>query len=182
MRGPVAALLVAGLVAGSLAGCSGTPRGQLPGPVPPGVEFQRAPDDAPPAPALTVELTDGTTLDLAEQWEERPVVLMFFETWCTRCAEQQGSINDVVDEYEDVVLFVGVANLSDPADVTSYVEENNITYPVAVDPTGDAWLMYAVAEAPLVAMVSKDGTLLRGWPEGVAGTELSATIADLAVR
>lgn len=182
MRASVAALLLGGLVAGSVAGCSGTPRGQLPGPVPPGVEFRPAPDDAPPAPALTVDLTDGTTLDLAEQWDERPVVLVFFETWCTRCADQQGPINDVVDEYEDEVLFVGVANLSDPADVASYVEENDITYPVAVDPTGDAWLMYAVAEAPLVALVSKDGSLLRGWPEGVPGTKLSTTIADLAVR
>ena len=182
MRGALAALLVAVLVAGALAGCAGTPRGRLPGPVPSGVEFRPAPDDAPPAPPLTLELTDGTTLDLAEQWDERPVVLVFFETWCTRCEGQQGPINDVVEEYEDEVLFVGVANLSDPDDVATYVEDNNVTYPVAVDPSGDAWLMYAVAEAPLVALVSKDGSLLRGWPEGVAGRELSTTIAELAVH
>ncbi|MFD6447776.1 peroxiredoxin family protein [Promicromonospora sp. NPDC060204] len=182
MRRALAALLATGLVIGALAGCTGTPRGQLPGPVPTGVEFRLAPDDAPPAPSLTLELTDGTTLDLAEQWAERPVVLVFFETWCTRCTAQQGPINDVVEEYEDQVLFLGVANLSDPGDVAAYVEENDITYPVAVDPTGDAWLRYAVAEAPLVALVGKDGSLLRGWPEGVTGRELGATIAERAVR
>ncbi|WP_369369689.1 TlpA family protein disulfide reductase [Promicromonospora sp. Populi] len=181
MRNALAALLTALLLATSLAGCAGTPRGQLPGPVPSGVEFRAAPADAPPAPGLSLELTDGTTLDLAEQWHERPVVLVFFETWCTRCEAQQGPINNVVEEYTDEVLFVGVANLSDADDVAAYVEENDITYPVAVDPTGDAWLMYAVAEAPLVALVSKDGSLLRGWPEGVTGRELSTTIADLAV-
>ena len=180
MRSAIA-LVAALLVALSLAGCAGTPRGQLPGPVPSGVEFRAAPDDAPPAPALSLELTNGTTLDLAEQWHERPVVLVFFETWCTRCEAQQGPINDVVEEYADEVLFVGVANLSDADDVAAYVEENDITYPVAVDPTGDAWLLYAVAEAPLVALVSKDGSLLRGWPDGVTGRELGTTIADLAV-
>lgn len=182
MRAALRGLVAAGLVVASLAGCSEPTRGRLPGPVPSGMEFRPAPDDAPPAPLLTLELTDGTTLDLAEQWSERPVVLVFFETWCTRCAGQQAPINDVVEEYEDGVLFVGVANLSDPAEVAAYVEDNDITYPVAVDPSGDATLRYAVAEPPLVALVGKDGRLLRGWPEGVEGDELSTAIRDLAVR
>lgn len=182
VRRAVAGLLAAGLAAGALAGCSEADRGRMPGPVPSGVEFRTAPDDAPPAPPLTLELTDGTTLDLTEQWGERPVVLVFFETWCTRCADQQPPINDVVEEYEDTVLFVGIANLSDPADVATYVEDHDITYPVAVEPSGDAMLRYAVAEPPLVALVGKDGSLLRGWPEGVEGDELATAIADLAVR
>ncbi|MFD2793314.1 TlpA family protein disulfide reductase [Promicromonospora vindobonensis] len=182
MRNALTSLVAAALVVASLAGCSEATRGRMPGPVPSGVEFHPAPDDAPPAPPLTLELTDGTNLDLAEQWGERPVVLVFFETWCTRCEVQQGSINDVVQEYEDTVLFVGVAHLSEPAEIAAYVEDNDIEYPVAVDPGGDATLMYAVAEPPLVALVGKDGSLLRGWPEGVEGEELSRAVADLAVR
>jgi peroxiredoxin len=182
MRNALAGLVAAGLVVASLAGCSEATRGRMPGPVPSGVEFRPAPDDAPPAPPLTLELTDGTTLDLADQWSERPVVLVFFETWCTRCEVQQEPINDVVEEYEDTVLFVGVAHLSEPAEVAAYVEDNDMEFPVAVDPSGDATLLYAVAEPPLVALVGKDGNLLRGWPEGVEGDELATAIADLAVR
>lgn len=112
---------------------------------------------------------------------QRPVVLVFFETWCTLCAEQQDDINDVVAEYRDTVLFVGVAGLSDAADVEKYISDHRINYPVGMDPEGDIWLRYAVAEAPLVALISKDGRLLRGWPRGVSGDELREQISELAV-
>jgi peroxiredoxin len=175
--------LAALAMAGVLTACSGgaVATGQLPGPVPDGVTFRAAPTDLPPAPAAELELIDGRTLELTEQWQERPVVLVFFESWCTLCKEQQAGINDVVADYQDVVLFVGIANLSEPSDVEQYVSDNRITYPVAIDGTGRTWLNYAVAEAPLVALISKDGRLLRGWPEGISGDELREQLDELAV-
>ena len=167
-----------------LSACSGAPAatGQLPRPVPDDVVFIDPPASAPPAPAFELELLDGSTLDLSEEWDERPVVLVFFESWCTLCRDQQESINDVVADYRDIVLFVGVANLSEPEDVEQYVSDNDITYPVGIDSTGRTWLNYAVTEPPLVALVSKGGQLLRGWPEGLAGEELREQIDQLAVE
>jgi peroxiredoxin len=175
------AVLAAAVVLGGCAGDPGTP-GELPGPVPAGVTFHEAPDSAPTAPVFTLELLDGRVLDLAEQWRQRPVVLVFFESWCSRCAEQQPGINEVVDAYRDVVLFVGIASQSEPAAVEQYVSDADLTYPVGIDPTGRTALKYAVAEPPLVALISKDGRLLRGWPEGVAGPELREHIDQEAVR
>lgn len=156
--------------------------GQLPGPVPEGVAFVEPDADTPPAPEFELELTDGSTLDIVEQWSERPVVLVFFETWCTVCIDQQDGINEVVEEYRDSVLFVGVAGLSSADEVETYVSDNEIAYPVGIDATSDIWLSYAVAEAPLVALISKDGRLLRGWPQGVTGDDLRDQIAQLALR
>jgi peroxiredoxin len=174
------AALAAALV---LAACSApAATGELPGPVPDGVTFRESAEGAPAAPAFELDLLDGGTLNVAEQWSERPVVLVFFESWCTRCREQQAAINDVAEGYRDVVLFVGIAGLSDPEDVATYVTENRITYPVGIDPDGRVWLRYAVAEPPLVALISKDGRLLRGWPEGVSGADLGEQIAQLAVE
>jgi peroxiredoxin len=167
-----------------LSACSPAPAapGALPGPVPDGVSFHEAPADAPPAPAFSLELLDGEPLDLAEAWDERPVVLVFFESWCTRCREQQSGINEVVAHYRDVVLFVGIASQSEPEQVAQYVADTRITYPVGIDPSGRSAVQYAVAEPPLVALISKDGRLLRGWPEGIAGAELRDQIETLAVR
>jgi peroxiredoxin len=175
------AVLAAAIVLG---GCTDDPgtAGELPGPVPAGVTFHEPPDSAPAAPVFTLELLDGRVLDVAEQWEQRPVVLVFFETWCSRCQEEQAGINEVVEQYRDVVLFVGIASQSEPADVEQYVSDTDLTYPVGIDPTGRTALRYAVAEPPLVALISKDGRLLRGWPEGVSGTELREHIDLEAVR
>jgi peroxiredoxin len=167
-----------------LSGCADAPSapGQLPGPVPAGVTFHEAPDGAPAAPGLSLELLDGRVLDLAEQWDQRPVVLVFFESWCTRCQQQQAGINEVVAQYRDVVLFVGIASQSEPAAVEQYVSDTQLTYPVGIDPSGRSALQYAVAEPPLVALISKDGRLLRGWPEGVSGAELRVHIDQEAVK
>lgn len=167
-----------------LSACSSTPAatGELPGAVPDGVVFREPPAGAPPAAGFELDLVDGRTLDVPGEWEERPVVLVFFESWCTLCQEQQESINDVVADYRDVVLFVGIANLSEPADVEQYVADNDITYPVGIDTTGRTFLNYAVTEPPLVALVSKGGQVLRGWPEGISGEELLEQIEQLAVE
>lgn len=175
--------LAAGAALVVLSACSGAAStGEMPGPVPENAVFRHPPASAPPAPAFELDLLGGGTLDVAEQWDERPVALVFFESWCTLCREQQEGINDVVDDYRDVVLFVGIASLSEPADVEEYVRDNDITYPVGIDSTGRTFLNYAVTEPPLVALLSKGGQVLRGWPEGISGEELRKHIDELAVE
>lgn len=166
-----------------LGGCS-TPAttGQFPGPVPEGVVFREPPDSAPEAPAFKLDLIDGRSLDMTEQWVDRPVVLVFFESWCTVCREQQPGINKLVADYRDTVMFLGIANMSQSADVEQYVSENRITYPVGIDPSGRSWLQYAVSEPPLIALISKNGRVLRGWPGGVESDVLKQQIEELAVE
>lgn len=154
----------------------------LPGPVPDDVRF-RAPDDVSvPAPRFELDLLSGERLDTDDQWAVRPMVLLFFESWCERCREQQPAINELVDEYEDIVLFVGVANLSPEEDVREYVRDNDVRYPVGIDEGGEVWLKYAAQEPPLVALIAKDGHLVRGWAGGQDGDVLREHIADLLVE
>ncbi len=166
-----------------LAGCSGGggSAAGLPGPVPDGVSFPEPPATAPPAPRFELDLLGGEHLEAASQWAERPLVLVFFESWCEPCREQQPEINRLAAEYEETVLFVGIAGLSDEDGVRDYVRDNDVPYPVGIDGTGKVWLDYAAPEPPQVVLVSKEGRVLRGWPGGVAPEVLRAQIDELAV-
>ena len=164
MRSAAAALATAL----ALAGCAAAP-----------ATYRTAPATAPPAPAFTRELLDGSTLDLAEQWLERPVVLVFFESWCELCARQQPDITALSEEYGDTVLFVGVGHESGSEDTAEYVREHGIDYPVGIDASGEVWRRYRVEEPPLVALVSRGGRLVRGWPGGT--TELGKQIKQFLV-
>jgi peroxiredoxin len=141
--------------------------------------YVEAPPTAPPAPAFTLELLDGSTLDLAEQWKDRPVVLVFFESWCELCAQRQPDITALSEQYRDTVLFVGVGHDSSREDATKFVRDNDIDYPVGLDASGDVWRRYRVDEPPLIALVSKGGRLVRGWPGGT--TELGKQIKQFLV-
>lgn len=176
------------LVAALLAGCSSADDSPavspaaLPGPVPDGVTFRVPPKSAPPAPSFELPLLGGETVSAEDQWAQRPVVLVFFESWCELCRQQQPEINELVEDYRDVVLFLGIAGLSDAGDLREYVADNDVAYPVATDQSGEVWLKYAASEPPLVALISKGGRLLRGWPGGLAGPTLRRQIDELAVE
>lgn len=179
-----ATLLAGALLAGALiAGCSagGASPAGLPGPVPDDVSFPDPPATAPPAPEFDLDLLGGEHLEAAAQWAERPLVLVFFESWCEPCREQQPEINRLAAEYGDAVLFLGIAGLSEEEDVRDYVQDNDVPYPVGIDGRGQVWLDYAAAEAPQVVLVSKDGRVLRGWPGGLDGEELRTGIDEFAV-
>ena len=175
--------LVALLAALVLGGCSGTSSatGELPGAVPSGVTFREPPASAPAAPAFELTLADGDVVDMTEQWAQRPVVLVFFESWCTLCADQQAEINDVAGDYRDVILFVGIAGTSDPADIDEYIADHDVSYPIGIDASQRTWLQYAASEPPLVALISKGGRLLRGWPGGVSSADLREQIEQLVI-
>ena len=176
------------LVAALLTGCSSAAdppdesAAALPGPVPDDVSFRTPPKTAPAAPAFDLTLLDGDTLSVADQWADRPVVLIFFESWCEICKEEQPAINDLVDKYQDVVLFVGVGGLSSEDQLRGYVDDNDVAYPVGTDQSGKIWLRYAAEEPPLIALISKGGHLLRGWPGGLSADTLQDQIEKLAVN
>ncbi|MGH3453257.1 MAG: TlpA family protein disulfide reductase [Nocardioidaceae bacterium] len=183
IRWILAALLAVTLVANcsSDADTPSDTSAALPGPVPEGVTFRTPPERAPAAPEFRLNLLDDEVLVAEEQWSERPMVLVFFESWCELCRQQQPGINELVEEYRDIVLFVGVAGMSKEDELREYVEDNEVAYPVGVDRSGEVWLRYAAEEPPLVALVSKGGHVLRGWPGGLSPDELRSQIEELAI-
>jgi peroxiredoxin len=179
----VAALLAVVL---SLAACDGgdpaTPAGgaaMLPGPVPAGLALRPVPPGTPSAPHFTGTLTDGTGLAAADLWAQRPVVLLFFSSWCTTCAERQDALSELARGLRDRVVFVGVVTEDEPAELDAYLRAHRAEFPVVVDADGTISRSYAVREPGAVALVAKGGALLRGWPGGLDASTLDTRIREL---
>jgi peroxiredoxin len=176
----------------AVSGCTGTaPPGRaepvaggaatLPGPVPPGLALRPAPTGAPSAPAVRGTLVDGSPVDLATLWADRPVVLLFFTSWCTLCEQRQDALSQLARDHRDRVVFVGVAGADEPDDVQRHLRAHRVEYPVLRDDDGRIALSYAVREPPAVVLVAKGGALLRGWPGGVDAPTLDARLAELVL-
>jgi peroxiredoxin len=169
----------------ALAGCGGDDEvaggsADLPGPVPAGVEFADAPASAPPAPDFSVELVDGTPVTASELWADRPLVLLFTASFCERCADIHRDVARAVDEHDGAVTLLAVAG-DDDTGAQEYADELDLGFPLAL--AGERiWLNYAAREPGLVALVSQGGKVLRGWPNGADGEELSAQLDELVVH
>ncbi|MGK5739357.1 redoxin domain-containing protein [Micromonospora sp. URMC 103] len=185
----VALALVGVLATTACSGDDGTPAkpplaggaSALPGPAPAGLALRPAPSGAPGAPAVTGTLTDGTRVAFADLWAARPVVLVFFSSWCTVCQQRQDALSELARTHRDSVAFVGVATEDTADDLQRYLRDHRVEYPVVVDDDGAIWRSYAVREPPAVVIVAKGGALLRGWPGGVDAAALDARLRELVL-
>ncbi|SIR30972.1 TlpA family protein disulfide reductase [Micromonospora avicenniae] len=188
----LAAVTLALAVALSTAACSGDEpparpepvaggAAALPGPAPANLALRQPPSGLPGAPAVTGTLTDGSPVAFADLWAERPVVLVFFSSWCTVCAERQNALSELARTHRDKVVFVGVAVEDTTQDLQQYLREHRVEYPVVVDDDGIISQSYAVREPPGVVMIAKGGTLLRGWPGGVDAPALDGKLRELVL-
>jgi peroxiredoxin len=180
-------LLVLLLAVAAAAGCGGAPashdggRATLPGPLPSGVTFAPATTTAA-APAFALKLLDGTPVVASNLWRDRPVVVFFFASWCSRCATQQARLEPLVKRYQDVVTFIGVGGQDKPSAVKTWLDAHDVTYPVAIDGQLATWRTYAVRQPPAVVLIAPGGKLERGWTAGVTTDVLDAELKRLVRR
>ncbi|MBP2478309.1 peroxiredoxin [Crossiella equi] len=158
------------------------PRGgaaTLPGPLPAGVTFTAPPTGAGTAPDFTVPLTDDTLVTASALWKDRPLVVVFFSSWCGKCGQEQGKLVELAGRYKDRVVFLGVAQRDTPDAVRTFLDTHQVPYPVGRDDAASTvGRSYAVAEPPLLAVVAPGGTLLKGLTTAAAvEKELAGLVA-----
>jgi len=181
-RRRVALGLAAGIVVAACGGASSGDgslgdAGDLPGPLPSGIEFRDAPPGAISSPDFSAALLDGTLVTAQELWDDRPLVLVFTASWCARCAGVHREVANVVDRYDGAIALLGVVTENDDG-VDEYARDLELGHPIA-KAGEDVWVDYAADEPPLVALIAPGGKIMRGWPGGVDPDELSSHLEDL---
>jgi cytochrome c biogenesis protein CcmG/thiol:disulfide interchange protein DsbE len=125
--------------------------------VPRGTEVgQRAPSFA-----LSLLSSDPpATLEL-NALQGRPVVLVFWVTWCSHCRAQTPLLVDAYARYTSAgVQFVGV-NVNETADVVQpYVDAQGILYPVVLDADGRTAQQYQVSGYPTTYFLDTEGRVV----------------------
>ena len=114
-----------------------------------------------PAPPLTLTGLDGTTYALDQQ--TRPVVLVFFATWCPVCLPELDDVQARASTWDAEVWLV--ASVDHPTVLEPFVEQRGITLPVLVDPDAAAYAEWQQAQDfqtlfPQNWVVDADGTLV----------------------
>ena len=116
------------------------------------------------APARDIELTllDGTgTLSIAELTGQ-VVVLNFWASWCPPCRQEMPSFQAIAEEFADQgVVFFGVAVSDTEADASGFAEMVGVTYPLALDRTGNVTRAYSVRQMPTTFVIDRRGVVVR---------------------
>lgn len=104
-------------------------------------------------------------VDLASN---KPTLVVFWEVWCPHCRKEMPELETGLwKNYKDKGLqVVGLTRLTKgktEADVTAFIAENKLTYPVAKE-KGDLADYFAVSGIPAAAVVKGGKVVWRGHP------------------
>ncbi len=111
------------------------------------------------APAVVLELLDGSRVELAQLLGKRPIYLKFWATWCVPCREQMPHLEATFREHGDqlAVFAVDVA-VDDPIEnVREMVAAKHLTVPVAIDRDGSVSEQFSLNVTPQHVLIDKAG-------------------------
>ncbi len=113
------------------------------------------------APDFSLNDLEGKPVRLSDL-RGKAVFINFWATWCNPCRAEMPDIEAVWQTYRDrglVVLAINLTNQDDINDVTSFVKELGLTFPVLLDTQGSVASLYRVGPIPSSYFVSPQGVL-----------------------
>ncbi|MBX7116343.1 MAG: TlpA family protein disulfide reductase [Myxococcaceae bacterium] len=115
-------------------------------------------------PDFQLNAVGGDTVRLSEHLAKKDVVVLaFWETWCEPCKAELPHLQRIYEANKDKGFVVLAISMDDPAtamQVAPYVNEVGFTFPVLLDPDGQASGLYNTNKtAPYTVFIGRDGKI-----------------------
>lgn len=107
------------------------------------------------APELKGKMLNGESKSLKDL-RGRPVLVHFWATWCPVCRTEEGSINSLAEDYRLLTVATGSGNASE---ISKYLSENNLDFPVMMDEDGMLGIAWGVRGVPSSFIIDADGQI-----------------------
>lgn len=105
---------------------------------------------------------DGKAIDVEQSIGNRPVMLIFWASWCPSCRTEVPKLNKLVETYggrgmDFIGVNVGVNDTYERA--RAFARKTGATYPNLFDATGAIVSQYALQGVPTVVVADKKGVI-----------------------
>ncbi len=112
-------------------------------------------------------------------FQNRPLVLNFWASWCVPCRKEMPAIEAVARRLGASVSFVGVDTNDTRSTASSFAAQTGVTYPLGFDSSATVASSYGVYGLPTTFFVSRDGRLLGRQVGAMTASRLEALIAQV---
>jgi len=177
------AALAAVFAAGALAGCGSESWEKKCSTNADGV-IECAPDQRPEARAVTGELLDGGTYDVAKD-RGKVVVVNFWGSWCNPCRAEADDLEQTYQATKaENVTFIGVNSLDDRDAAKAFERSFGVTYPSVYDRNGSVALKFDVTQVatPATLVLDRQGRIAAGIRQPVTAGMLRPLVERIAAE
>jgi peroxiredoxin len=120
---------------------------------------------------FSLPLLTGKTQSLNDL-KGRVVLLNFWATWCPPCREEMFSMEALYQRLSRAGFELLAVDIQEPRDrVSSFAENNRLSFPVALDTAGRISGTYGVRGLPTTYIIDRDGMIVAA---SVGGRDWSA--------
>jgi thiol-disulfide isomerase/thioredoxin len=121
-----------------------------------------------PAPELSLTELKGSPTSLAD-YRGKVVLVNLWATWCPPCKEEMPALETFYRKHKENGFSVVAVNDGDPdADVSQFVKDYGLTFPVWLDPTYNATeRAFKTLNLPSSYVINRDGQVVLSWVGGV---------------
>lgn len=142
-------------------------------------ETQQAPLRPRPAPDFRLTTFDGDEFRLSEHRGE-VIVLNFWASWCGPCRLEAPHLEAAHGRLESEGLtMLGIDIWDDEPDARAFIDEFNVTYANAPDPTGKIAIDFGVTGIPETFMVDRKGVVVQHWIGPLTEDRLVSSVRSL---
>ncbi len=114
--------------------------------------------------SLVLDTVEGDVFNFNDIRGKKHLLVAFWATWCEPCKTELRKLSEMYPDYSEKVEFVAVSiDTEESLDrVDMFVIENNIPFPVLIDPAGNAVasMIPGGETVPYTILVSKSGEIV----------------------
>lgn len=132
------------------------------------------------APGFESKTTEGNTIALSSL-RGQAVLVNIWTTWCPPCRAEMPAIEKMYREYKDrgfIALAVNSTFQDKIANISPFVEEYNLTFPILLDESGGITSAYEVRSLPSSFFIGRDGIIR----EVVIGGPMSEALLRIRIE
>jgi peroxiredoxin len=134
-----------------------------------------------PPPDVAFTTPDGETVQLSD-YQGNVLFVNFWGTYCPPCLDEMPDLQAAYENLAaDDFVILGVDVEESPEKVTSWTQENGITFPIAISDDGTINPVLGLHRMPTTWFIDADG-ILRGKIEGQMSAQLIERVARMLLE
>ncbi|MFH2014060.1 MAG: redoxin domain-containing protein [Patescibacteria group bacterium] len=123
-------------------------------------ENNQKPEIRSSAPDFISEDVYGNKIALSDFKNEKPVLLVFWATWCGYCTIELPDLKIFTAKHKNEIQVIAIASGESQETVKNYIEEKDINFLILLDERREIWSSYLARGTPSHFLINKNGKIV----------------------